>query len=224
MKIGFVIALEKEIKPFLQTVNYTKLDDKFFNVYAFSKGNKDFVVGVLPNAGEIFATMVTQHLIDIHKVDYVFNFGVVGALKKETSVCSQMFIESVVHYDMDTSAIDNIPQGRYFCFDKVEIDLDKTLLSKALEIRKLPCVRCASADKFVASAQQKSFLAEKFNADICEMELAGIAICCKANGIPCLSIKTVSDSLFGGAEEFETALQKAVENSIELITELTEKI
>ncbi|MEG2144680.1 MAG: 5'-methylthioadenosine nucleosidase, partial [Oscillospiraceae bacterium] len=46
----------------------------------------------------------------------------------------------------------------------------------------------------------------KFKADICEMEAAGVVLTCNRNNIPCLLIKTVSDSITGGAEEFRQAV------------------
>ena len=52
------------------------------------------------------------------------------------------------------------------------------------------------------------------------MELAAIALTCARCGVPCLSVKTVSDGVDGGAEEFRTGLKRTAE----ICLELTEKI
>ena len=66
-------------------------------------------------------------------------------------------------------------------------------------------VTCASGDKFVADPKIKAELHEKYGADICEMEAAGIALTCDRNGIQCLLVKIVSDGIVGGAEEYLAA-------------------
>ena len=76
------------------------------------------------------------------------------------------------------------------------------------ELRK---VVCASADKFVEGAEKKRSLHARFGADICEMEAAGVVLSCNRSGVPCLVIKTVSDGITGGAEEFSRQLKASAE-------------
>ena len=52
------------------------------------------------------------------------------------------------------------------------------------------------------------------------MEAAGIVLTCNRNKVPCLLIKTVSDSISGGAEEFFYA----VDESARVCMEITHKI
>lgn len=52
------------------------------------------------------------------------------------------------------------------------------------------------------------------------MEAAGIALTCRRCGVPCLSIKTVSDGVDGGADAFYAQIRR----SSELCLEITEKI
>ena len=70
-------------------------------------------------------------------------------------------------------------------------------------------VICASADKFIADPQLKANLNKQFGAHICEMEAAGIVLICNRNNVPCLLIKSVSDSIEGGAEEFRNTINEA---------------
>ena len=72
-------------------------------------------------------------------------------------------------------------------------------------------VSVASGDKFVAVKEEKQRLKREFDADICEMELAGLAIACERNNIPLFSVKVVSDNAEEGANvSFETVMAKGV--------------
>lgn len=203
MTIGIFTAVDTEALSFISSADTEKVCDGAFTVYSFTLGKHDAVLCCPPSVGEIAAAAACQLLITKYRADVIFNFGVVGALTDKTSLLSTVLVRDVVHYDMDTSQIDPFPVGRYECFDDVAVPCDGVLLARALSARNLPVVRCASADKFVASPAQKAALNSDFGADICDMESAGILFTCKFNNIPCLLVKSVSDSLIGGANEYE---------------------
>lgn len=85
-------------------------------------------------------------------------------------------------------------------------------------------VVCASGDKFIADAQQKGFLKDTFGAEICEMESAGIILTAKRNNVPALFIKAVSDTLFGGAEEYHIQRDKTADVCFAIVDELILKL
>lgn len=212
--------MEKEARSFLKDGGYTKLTVGGFDIYKFTLSGHDAVLCCPPSVGEIAAAAACQLLITEFKVGLIFNFGVVGALTEQTSLLSNVLVKSVVHYDMDTSAIDKLPQGRYGCFDGVAVECDKTLINKALSVVSLPVVTCASADKFVADPAQKALLASKFGADICDMESAGVLFTCKFNNVPCLMVKCISDSLFGGCGEYSQNSVKAAAGFMTLASKI----
>ncbi len=131
-------------------------------------------------------------------------------------------VKDVVHYGMDTSEIDHVPVGKYECFDGIAVECDTNLIERALQIVDLPLARCASADKFVADPKQKSALNQNFGAEICDMESAGVLFTCKFNGVPCLMVKCVSDSLIGGANEYEQNCIKAANNFFALAARIAD--
>ena len=201
MKIGIFTAMEKEAASFLQRdVDREVIGG--FTVYRFTLGKHDAVLCCPPSVGEIAASAACQLLITKYNVDYILNFGVVGALTPKASVQSFVYVKDVVHYDMDVSEADKTPVGRYGCFDDVAVKCDETLIRKALKINELPTVRCASADKFVGAVERKTALNNQFGADICDMESAGILFACRFNNVPCLLVKCISDSLTGGYGEY----------------------
>ena len=220
MKIGIFTAMEKEAVSFLNGA--TKTMDGSFAIYNFQLGKHDAVLCVPATVGEIAASASCQLLISKYNVDLILNFGVVGALTEQMSVCSTVLVKDVVHYDMDVSAIDNIPVGCYGCFEDIAVATDAKLLAKALEIQNMPVVRCASADKFVDDATAKSALNTNFGADICDMESAGILFACRFNNVPCLLVKCISDSLFGGHAEYRLTTSQVTKGFLDLATKIVE--
>ena len=208
MKIGIFTAMEKEASSFMRS-DAIKETVGMFTVYKFTLGNHDAVLCCPPDVGEIAAASACQLLITKYNVDCILNFGVVGALTPKMSVQSFVYVKDVVHYDMDVSVVEGFPVGRYDCFDDVAVKCDEKLLTKAIAINDLPTVRCASADKFVDTVERRTALHEKFGADICDMESAGILFACRFNNVPCLIVKCISDSLNGGYGEYRDNVHSA---------------
>ena len=223
MTIGIFTAVDTEAQSFVNA-GAVKETDGAFAIYRMPISGHDGVLCCPPTVGEIAASAACQLLITKYKADVIFNFGVVGALTEKTSLFSTVLVKGVVHYDMDTSAIDRVPVGKYECFDDVVVECDKKLINQALEVVSLPVVTCASADKFVDDSAQKSFLNKSFGAQICDMESAGVLFTCKFNNVPCLMVKCVSDSLLGGSGEYEQNSVKAAEGFMSLASAICAKL
>ena len=160
-------------------------------------------------AGEISAASAAQFLISECAVDIIVNFGVVGGLTEKMSTAELCVVEKVIHYDYDTTGWLNLGRGRYPGHDSAYVYTSHDLIETALSVRPdLMKVTCASADKFVDDERSKKELHEKYGADICEMEAAGIVLTCEKCGVPCLLVKSVSDSLTGGGKEFMKELSR----------------
>lgn len=191
-----------------------------FNVYNYE--TEDYTLHVVNSGvGELAAAAATQMLIDLYNVEMVVNFGVVGGLTADMSQCRTCIVEKIVHYDFDLSQIDPVPVGKYPDYEDIYIPTDAELFKKALKIEpELKPVICASADKFIGTKEGKEKLHQLYGAEICEMEAGAIALTCNRCKVPFLSIKTVSDSIDGGADEFYAA----VNESSAICLEITEKI
>ena len=219
-KIGVVIAVEidafekKYGKPdeiiIIHHQEVMKYITDKYELYAVHSG-----------AGEIAAASTTQLLISEFNVDAIFNFGVVGGLTEEISEHRLCVVQNVVHYDFDTSEVDECEVGRYLNYPTIYLPTDQNLLKKAIEIApELMQVTCASGDKFIASTEKKKELQQKFHVDICEMEAAGIVLTCNRNEIPCLLIKMVADGIADGAEEFLKEKQKSSEKCLDVFEQV----
>lgn len=173
-------------------------------------GYRLFVVNA--GAGELAAAAAAELLIAVCGAELIVNFGVVGGLTEEMALARTVVVESVVHYDFDTSAWDSCEPGRYASYPTPFIPTTPALVEKARQLfPELKSAVCASADKFVAGADAKRALHERYGADICEMEAAGVVLTANRAGVPCLVIKTVSDGITGGAEEFSKEVGRSAE-------------
>lgn len=222
--IGMVVAVE--IQAVLDRYG-AQLEELSFPGYRVKKYRTErynlFVLDC--GAGEIAAAAGTQFLISQFAVDLVVNFGVVGGLTEEMHLAKTCIIERVVHYDFDTSALDHCEVGRYLNYPSIYIPATSELVRRAVELcPDLKPVTCASGDKFVDGPEQKRRLHAEFGADICEMEAAGIALTCNRCGVPCLFIKTVSDAVTGGAQQFLNQVDESAGLCLEIADRLIESI
>ncbi|MGK0467200.1 5'-methylthioadenosine/S-adenosylhomocysteine nucleosidase [Clostridium sp.] len=214
--IGMIVAVEIEAVLNKYGLPIKKLEFAGYSVYQYKLGENNLFV-IHSGAGEIAAAMTTQFLISQFRVDFIVNFGVVGGLTHEMSLARTCIVESVVHYDFDTSEADGCDVGRYLEYPSVYISTTKEIVDEALKSEPLlRKVICASGDKFIARKEKKEELHNIFNAEICEMEAAGIVLTCNKNKIPCLLIKTVSDSITGGVNEFKNAINESARICIDI--------
>ncbi len=209
MKIGMLIAIQKEIDAFMSEYEgkYSKESLSGFDVYKVDNG-KNQVFAIHSGAGQVFAAAATMLLIDRFEVEMIINYGIVGALREGLSAKDTCVVEKIVHYCFDTSEIDGCEVGRHLEYDSIFIPTDKKLMETALELDKdLKVVTCASGERFIDDVQEKLALGREFKSDICEMEAAAIQLIADRNGVPCLFLKAVSDSLYGGAEEYDNLIE-----------------
>lgn len=226
MKIGMIVAIADEINAMLTEIGTPIKQETVCGVKVREyevEGNELYVAQ--SGAGEIYAAGATQLLISEYGAEMIVNFGICGGLTKEMSACSTVVVEKVVHYDFDTSAIDNCEVGRYIEYPDVYIPASKKLIDIALSAEpSLKAVICASADKFVDASEKKSELNLLYGASICEMESAGILLTANRCRVPALLIKAVSDSVEGGADEFAAMAERAARVCIKTMFEVIKRI
>ncbi|WP_234124324.1 5'-methylthioadenosine/S-adenosylhomocysteine nucleosidase [Clostridium hydrogenum] len=223
-KIGMIVAVEIEVALKKYGKSIKKLEFGAYSVYQYKLGENDLFV-IHSGVGEIAAAIATQFLILKFDVDLIVNFGIVGGLTQEMAVLKTCIVESVIHYDFDTSEADGCAVGRYLEYPSAYIPTTKEIVDKAVEIEpSLRKVICASADKFISRKEKKEELHNMYNADICEMEAAGIVLTCNKNKIPCLLIKTISDSITGGATEFKNVFDESARICLEITNSILKDI
>lgn len=196
MRIGIVTAMAAETLPIYEKLGNITAESTISGIYVRKIEIGDNTIYLATSGvGEIRAALAAQMLKDLFDVEAILNFGFVGAIDTSLKVGELVLVDRVCHYQFDTSAIDGTLPGQYpenrDCF----FYLDGSLIDKVLEAvgKPLRVVPAASGDMFVADAKIKRDLSRNFGCKICEMELAGLALACRHNRIPLLSVKVVSD-------------------------------
>ena len=221
MKIGMLIAVERELEAFLhageerteetvagKTVYHTRMEGH--DIYALQSG-----------CGEIDAAAGTMLLIVKYGCGLIVNFGVAGALDADLRVEDLFVAEKAWHYDFDVTPFSDCAKvGQYEEYPDEFIPLDAGLVNLVME--RIPGVRritVASGDKFVENRAEKLRLREA-GCGICEMELAGIARVCERSHVKCLSIKCISDAFDGTGADFEKNVRNSAEKAFRAIREV----
>ena len=222
-KIGMVVAMRKEILPFIENSGVEVFNESVgkYQISSFKYLDKEIII-VESGVGEIYAAGATQLLISKYEVECVINFGVCGLLNDKIELLESVLVDGIVHYDFDLSKIDNLPVGQYPNMDRI-IPCKNSLMDIVEGIKPIQKVICASADKFVVDEDIKNNLYKEYGASICEMESAGVALTCLNNNIPFVVIKAVSDGK-GGVDDYRRLVMSASKSYVELIYKVLEVI
>ncbi|MCQ2405564.1 MAG: QueT transporter family protein [Clostridia bacterium] len=175
--------------------------------------------------GECAAAAACQFLISKCNVSTIINFGVVGGLTEEMKQLKVCLVDKVVHYKYDCTEFLPMVVGQVDGYDSIYIKTNETLVKHALVLDdSLSLVTCCSGDKFIGTAEEKTYLHETFGGDICDMESAGIVTTCDINKVPCILFKAVSDGLADGADGFFAELENASRKCLETVDRILDKI
>lgn len=175
--------------------------------------------------GECAASAACQFLISKCGVSKIINFGVVGGLTSDMKQLKVCLVDRVVHYKYDCSEFMPLAVGQVDGYDSIYIKTNENLVKTAQMLNSdLTLVTCCSGDKFIGTAEEKTFLHETFHGDICDMESAGIVLTCDANRVPCILFKAVSDGLADGAEGFYAELDNASRKCLQIADQIMDRI
>ena len=223
MNIGILVAVEFDAFYNIYKDPIERYKHGSFEVLKYHIHGKD--VFVCPSsAGQIRASIAMTLLLDIYKCDTIINYGLVGALS-DHKVGELTVVESVSHYEWDTSDVEDVKKGQYGIFDDVAMKTTESLVDLAIKIDpNLKKVKLASGDKFVAGFEAKSKLAKDWDCDIVDMEGAAIALACHLYGADFLMIKAVSDALTEGGVEFYENFERASKFAVGIIDDIIEAL
>ena len=227
MRIAIITAMAEETLPIFKKLGNVVAQNTISGV-AISQIEYDGDTIYLATSGVGEAALAVQLLVDLFDVEAVLNFGFVGAVNKNLDLCELVVPRRVVHYQFDVTGVDTDRSvGQYSGMRDNYFYLDETLICNALANigKQMKLVTVASGDVFVTNDDEKRRLAKDFGADICEMELAGIAIACERNNLPLFSVKVVSDKAGEGANvSFLSIVEKGVAGYEKILPEILKAV
>jgi len=223
-RIGIIVAIELDAIFSLYS-NWKKLPaPQGFNLIYVDRGEYEIYV-LRTGMGTVAASAGVQYLCTKYNVASIVNFGVVGGLTQDMKKLKVCLVDKVVHYKYDCHEFMDLAVGQVDGHDSIYLKTSEALVKSALSVmNELTVVTCCSGDKFIGTMEEKMYLHETFNGDICDMESAGIVLACELNKVPCIMFKAVSDGLADGAEGFYMELQNASLRCLEVADKVMDKI
>ena len=177
MKIGMMYAMDGEIESLLKNENAHLIEKvsgaSFYQI-------RENVVACAGGVGKVNAAMSTQLLLSRYAPDVVLNVGVAGCFEN-VPIGTLVLATGFVQHDSDTSALGD-PVGLVSTVNKVEFPT--AWPEKA---------RVATGDWFATDTPRSHWIYDTFHPLLCEMEGGAVAQVCYRNGVPFLSLKSVSD-------------------------------
>ncbi len=227
--IGLVIATQEEfdaaarllyaIEGNLDVSHSFQAEFEFIILKDYDKGLT--IVAAHSHFGEISAAANTQFLISEFKADLIINYGVAGAMVDGIDVGEVFVVSHIFHYDFNLIDTDHhYPRGYYPSYGTQYLRPSVELLSEVASIIPgIQRVTCMSSDSFIGEYRKRD-LSKETNAQICEMECAGVCLTCQKNAIPCLILKSISDAVDEGAEAFNENVVSASDICAEILLKI----
>jgi len=197
MTIGAVVALDDEAEALLSQMEIeTILTVHGKPVYVGTAFGQDVQL-VICDVGKVNAAVGASVLLS-RGADVLLNFGVAGGLHDGTELTEVYLIDRAVQYDFDLTQLDGGEIGTL----NGETENFIPLAVPALDF---PRRALGTGDRFNDSPADHNLLV-RLGADIRDMEGAAVAQVCKYAGVPCVSVKGISD-MYGTGSTTEQFLK-----------------
>lgn len=160
-------------------------------------GDRLYVSGI----GKANAAAAMQKAIDDGATE-IFNAGVAGGFGEGISVGDVLEISRAVEYDFDLSLVNGTGVGVH--------DERKTPYFHLAAIGRFPAKTLGTGDRFRDDTSDFPLL-KSLGVEVRDMEGAAIAHVAERNGVPCRSLKCITNVIGGGAVgQFQNNLEKAL--------------
>ncbi len=229
--IFIAAAMQREVSPLIQSMeNVDTMSIGGFRIYRGKIGNKDIVAGV-SGPGLIKMSAMTSLVCSRYNVSAAINYGMVGGYgrqihKDDIIICTEAMSTASYMTSRKRAGI-NIRKWNYMTFtdggtdELVVYTADSTLSAEAKKIsypRNGHTGRVGSADIWNNERKMIRMLMRRYSI-ICEdMEAVAVYQLARRFGIPCISIKGVSDNCFLGEEYDDSVLPMMNDFVLELIS------
>lgn len=223
MKIGIIVAMEKELKlllPLLENRQETVKNDVTFHIGTVN-GNE--VIAMQCGIGKVNAAMGALTLIDLFEPEIVINTGVAGGTGSDAGVLDVVIADRVAYHDFWCLGEEwgQVPGCPKF-FNTVNFHL--------LDDNENPRIKrglIASGDLFVSKPSEVEFIRSIYpDVKAVDMESAAIAQVCHLKGVLFYCMRVISDTP-GGADnisQYENFWEDAPRQTFDILHTLLSRI
>lgn len=188
--IGIIIAMDKELFPYLDGNPYVKKEIGGKEFFEFILNGKK-VVAVKSGIGKVNSAYATTLLINNYNPEFIVSTGISGGLGRK-NLLDIVVAEKCVQYDVDTSALGD-PIGLVSTVNKIYFVADKDKTESFAQKIGADKVVLASGDRFVADKNLCDYIVKLFDASACDMESGAIAQIAYITNTPFVAIRCISD-------------------------------
>lgn len=202
--IAIIAAMDEEVNEIKKIMNDQTCIEKRGIKIIIGNIEQNECLLVKCDVGKVNSARITQFIIDNYNIKYIINVGSSGAINSELNIGDIVIADKVVQYDFDISVFNHkkgyIPNvGNFVKLDNYLIEKSNDILKIIIENDELENVKIkigtiATGDTFCTDIQQKRYIYNEFNADAVEMEGGAIAQVSYLSNIPCLIIRSISDT------------------------------
>lgn len=227
MKIAILGAMEEEIQPLLQRLDYKEISYANNKFYMANYKNHELIIAY-SKIGKVNSTLSATIMIEKFGAEILLFSGVAGSLNENLHIGDMLFAKSVVQHDLDITAFGH-PYG-YVPGTEIFIKSDDRLNSLAKDVANKLDVKLmggviASGDQFVCTKEKKEWIKNTFNADATEMEGASVGLVCSSLNVPFFILRAISDEASGGAEfDFDKFLIQTAKTSADFVLKMVDMI
>ena len=217
--IGIVVALESEVKAFLDRVDKLerlKIADK--KAYSCKINDRSAII-IISGIGKVNAALATQMLIDKFSPDFILNFGTCGGMNDSVEILKYYAVEKCCQFDFDLRELDGVPLGYIQDYDAVFFPT----CTDGLEDYSKSVV--ASADRFNNDQTDINSI-NQIGCSLRDMEGGAIGQVCLSNNVPLVMVKGITDVTGSGTvqEQFLKNLKQVGEGFPSVILDVIEKV
>ena len=212
MKIGIISAVENELEPILSVLESSIVREKAgLRIY---EGSIDGVeaAAVVCGVCKVNAAMTAQILIDFCGADIIINSGTAGGMDACLKVFDTVIATEVGYHDVDFMFLrDYHPHfdSPYFVTDARLINAAQQAAEKLRTGGKIHFGRMMTGEAFITD-EGRPEINRLYSPVSVDMETAAIAHVCKLNGVPFMSVRSITDTAdHSGVGEFEENCKKA---------------
>ena len=201
MKIGIICASDSELAPFLPHLQGETVRKKA--MLDIPEGTLCGLPAALAYSGvcKVNAAICAQTLIDSFGVNTILNAGTAGGMDARVGLFDTVISTQMAYHDVEERILTDFHPWMPSCF----FQADEKLLSCAKAAAFPPghrvfWGRTVTGETFI-SDKGRDEINRAFAPLAVDMESAAIAHVCYANGVPFLSIRTITDTQQDGGEE-----------------------
>lgn len=217
MKIGIMIAMEKEFKLFATQIQNLQTQTIAGQIFHTGCWNQHELILAISGMGKVNSAVCATHLISDFKADLIINIGISGGLDSALQIGDFVVGRDIVYHDVwfgepyPIGQVQNLPLFYHS---------DTALTDKFTDLKQgLLCC----GDQFITAANALQKIKENFPTALAvDMESAAIAQTCHLHNTPFLCIRQISDTpgVEHHAEQYATFWQNAPANSVKMLIKI----